>query len=139
MFTIKINEGYEDCVKLRGGIFLSLQHCTALTPRLPKFSLWRGDDSCEEFCREMLCPEVWNFSPPATSFKFKRGSLNEAKTQCTDLINFHYFNHLVCKADFVYERPFCEDECVIQNRCFVCRFLLFCQIQLMYQRKLRTH
>lgn len=43
----------------------------------------------------MLCPEVWNFSPPASSFKFKRGSLNEIKTQCTDLINFHYFNHLV--------------------------------------------
>lgn len=43
----------------------------------------------------MLCPEVWNFSPPASSFKFKRGRLNEVKTQCTNLIDFHYFNHLV--------------------------------------------
>jgi hypothetical protein len=49
----------------------------------------------------MLCPEVWNFFPPASSFKFKRGSLNEIKTQCTDLIDFHYFNHLVCNSDFV--------------------------------------
>jgi hypothetical protein len=48
----------------------------------------------------MLCPEVWNFSPPACNFKFRRGNLNELKTQYTDLIDFHYFNYLVNNIDF---------------------------------------
>ncbi|KDR22204.1 ribonuclease P protein subunit p40-like [Zootermopsis nevadensis] len=43
----------------------------------------------------MLCPEVWNFSPPACNFKFKRGNFNELKTQCIDLIDLHHFNYLV--------------------------------------------
>jgi hypothetical protein len=49
----------------------------------------------------MLCPEVWNFLPPAYNFKFKRGSLNEVKVECTDLIDLHYFNHLVNNIDLI--------------------------------------
>ncbi|XP_069694723.1 ribonuclease P protein subunit p40-like isoform X1 [Periplaneta americana] len=43
----------------------------------------------------MLCPEVWKFSPSANNFKFKSGRFDEGKIQCSNLMDFHYYNHLV--------------------------------------------
>ncbi|PSN57584.1 hypothetical protein C0J52_00532 [Blattella germanica] len=44
----------------------------------------------------MLCPEVWSFSPPDCHYKFNRGSFSkEESNKCSDLIDFHFFNHLV--------------------------------------------
>ena len=44
---------------------------------------------------EMLCPQVWNFTPPAHHFSFKKGGFNEEESKSFDLIDLHFFNHLV--------------------------------------------
>ncbi|KAK7794642.1 hypothetical protein R5R35_004434 [Gryllus longicercus] len=43
----------------------------------------------------MLCPEVWNFPPPAAVHQFKRGNFAKDSTACDKIINLHHFNHLI--------------------------------------------